>query len=248
MTLTSDQVAFFYEQGYLPVGKILEEEEIETLRREYDREFEKAFQEGSFRNLALGDRVSLEGKRSAPRQMLQIMQMCERNILFRRLIYDPRILDRAEDLLGPNIMLFHDQALYKPAYSGGPVFWHQDNAYWQCSPPNLVTCWLTLDDAFKENGAMQVIPGSHLRPAQHQVSEETEALLETPVEASQAVVIELPAGGCMFHHCQLLHYTAPNTTPHPRRAFALHFMIPGTKQKGTPLPVGFPHPILRMRL
>ena len=56
--------------------------------------------------------------------MLQIMQCCERSTHFRQLLYDGRILDIAEDLLGPNIQLFHDQALYKPARDGGSVFWH----------------------------------------------------------------------------------------------------------------------------
>ena len=36
-----------------------------------------------------------------------------------------------------------------------------DNIYWKCEPANLVSCWITLDDAYLENGAMQVIPGSH---------------------------------------------------------------------------------------
>ena len=38
------------------------------------------------------------------------------------------------DLIGPTIQLFHDQALFKPAHTGGPIHWHQDNGYWQCEP------------------------------------------------------------------------------------------------------------------
>lgn len=145
-------------------------------------------------------------------------------------------------------MLFHDQALFKPALHGGPVLWHQDNAYWQCRPANLVSCWLTLDDAVKANGAMQVIPGSHLKPVWHGASTATNALIETPgVDESKAVVVELPAGGCMFHHCQTLHYTEPNTTERLRRAFVMHFMAPGTSnKKGEVMRSGFGHPLLRM--
>ena len=43
-----------------------------------------------------------------------------------------------------------------------------------------------------------------------------------------AVVIDLPVGGVMFHHCQTLHSTPPNRTERQRRAFAIHFMPPGT--------------------
>jgi ectoine hydroxylase-related dioxygenase (phytanoyl-CoA dioxygenase family) len=52
----------------------------------------------------------------------------------------------------------------------------------------------------------------------------------------------------MFHHCQTLHYTEPNTTAQQRRAFAIHFMPPGTTHSDQILHVGFTHPMLRMRI
>lgn len=251
MGLTQEQIDFFWANGYLPWGKALEDEEVEVLRPEYDAEFEKAWQTNSLRNLSVGGDVDLEGKRAASTHMLQIMQMCERNLHFRRLLYHERILDLAQDLIGPNLMLFHDQALFKPARTGGPVFWHQDNAYWQCRPATLVSCWITLDDADRENGAMRFIPGSHLRPLWHERSEGTGALLDVggQVDAEKVVVAELPAGGCLFHHCQTLHYTPPNTTDRQRRAFVIHFMQPGTRNKrGEIMRAGFSHPVLRMSI
>ena len=254
MVLTQDQLDHFHRRGYVKVGKILEDEEIEPLREQYDLEFEKARSDNNYRNLAIDDGGTVEDKKGAPRKMLQIMQMCERNIHFRRLLFDQRILDMAQDLIGPNIQLFHDQALFKPAGDGGAVFWHQDNAYWKCRPATLVSCWITLDDVDVHNGAMQVIPGSHLAPVSHQQSETTGALLDLKgVDESQADVIDLPAGGCMFHHCQTLHYSAPNETDRQRRAFAIHMMTPGTRRADCPgaegdLGVSFSRPLLRSRM
>jgi hypothetical protein len=63
--------------------------------------------------------------------MLQRTQMCEVSMEFRRLLYNPAILDAAEQLMGTNIQLFHDQALFKPALDaasasfGGNMQWHQ---------------------------------------------------------------------------------------------------------------------------
>ncbi|MEM7130957.1 MAG: phytanoyl-CoA dioxygenase family protein [Chloroflexota bacterium] len=252
-SLTEEQVNRFWTDGYLTIGKVLEDDEIELLRQEYDREFELARGgHGNFRNLAIDDTDDVNAKNEAETQMLQIMQVCERNIHFRKLLYDIRILDRVEDLIGPNIQLFHDQALFKPAHHGGPVHWHQDNAYWQCSPPNLVSCWMTLDDVDIHNGAMQFLPGTHFRAESHGQASETNALLDMgeQIDDSQAVAIELPAGGVTLHHCQTLHYTAPNSTERQRRAFAIHFMTPGTKSLRTfeYLDVSFARPILRMRV
>ena len=251
--LTAEQVNEFRTRGYLKLGRLLDDAAVELLRREYDREFELARSgASSFRNLAIDDTDDVAAKNEAEEQMLQIMQMCERNLHFRRLLYHAPILDCVEDLIGPNIQLFHDQALYKPAHHGGPVFWHQDNAYWQCVPATLVSCWLTLDDVNVDNGAMQVIPGSHLQALEHDRSASTGALLDNAerVDSSRAVEIELPAGGAMLHHCQTFHYTAPNKTARERRAFAIHFMTPGTKSRrtGESLPVSFPRPMLRMRV
>lgn len=251
MSLTQEQLDFFALNGYLSYGKLLEDDEIQALRCEYDLVFEQAQARGDYRNLAISDTDDLDKKRNADTQMLQIMQMCERNLHFRRLLYDSRILDCVQDLIGPNIMLFHDQALFKPAHTGGAVFWHQDNAYWRCTPANLVSCWITLDDVDRDNGAMQLIPGSHLKPAQHETSETTHALLTLRgIDESQAQVVSLPAGGCMFHHCQTLHYTAPNVTDRQRRAFVIHFMTPGTRHHGQTevMHVSFQRPMLRMAL
>jgi len=252
-TLGQEQVDSFWTNGYLSIGKILNDAEIELLRAEYDREFARALTgETSFRNLAINQTDDLETKNKAEQKMLQIMQMCERNIHFRQLTYNARILDIIEDLIGPNIQLFHDQALYKPAYHGGPVFWHQDNAYWRCTPANLVSCWLTLDDVDVDNGAMQFLPGTHFQAVEHGQAKTTNALLDMgdQVKDAQAVVVDLPAGGITIHHCQTLHCTAPNTTPRQRRAFAIHFMVPGTRslRTGDYLGVGFGRPMLRMRV
>jgi phytanoyl-CoA hydroxylase len=249
-SMTQDQIAYFREHGYVRIGKLLDDELIEQLRHEYDRLFAAARVDGRYRNLAMDDTDDIDAKANADGQMLQIMQMGERSILFHQLLYDQRILDIVEDLIGPNIQLFHDQALYKPAHNGEPVFWHQDNAYWQCLPAQLVSCWLTLDDVDVENGAMHVMPGSHLRATEHQRSAETGALLDMgdQVDESKAAVIDLPAGGVMVHHCQTWHYTPPNRTERQRRAFVMHFMPPGTRRNtGEFLGVSFARPLLRAR-
>ena len=254
--LTQEQVNSFWKNGFLRFGKILDPELLETMRREYDREFELVSTGRSdrtmFRNLSGASTDDLETINTSETKMLQIMQMCERNIHFRKLLYHEGILDVIEDLMGPNIQLFHDQALYKPARHGGPVHWHQDNAYWRCSPATLISCWLTLDDVDENNGAMQLIPGTHTSLLDHAKARQGDLLLDIgdQIETSKAVVVDLPAGGAMFHHCQTFHYTAPNTTDRQRRAFAIHFMQPGTRslrQKGY-LGVSFGNPMLRMGL
>src|SRR4051812_30216093 len=84
MVLTTEQREQFARDGFLPYGRILRAEEIEPLRAEYDRVFAEAPSGGGLRNLSSDEEHP---------QMLQLMQLCERSLLFRRLLYDARILD-----------------------------------------------------------------------------------------------------------------------------------------------------------
>lgn len=256
--LTKDQVNQFWLDGFLVIGKIFSENEIKYLREAYDREFHPAHSDQitikpdrpSFRNLS-SNSDDLEKKNNAGSQMLQIMNMCERSLEYRELLYDVRLLDIVEDLIGPNIQLFHDQALFKPAHLGGPIHWHQDNSYWKCTPPNLVSCWITLDQVDIHNGAMQFMPGSHRQSMGHnQASEGSLLEASNPIDESKSIVVTLPAGGMTLHHCQTLHRTAPNTTDRKRRAHAIHYMIPGTRKLDdqSNLEVSFSRPMLRMRI
>lgn len=45
--------------------------------------------------------------------------------------------------------------------------------------------------------------------------------------AERAVACPMKAGGATFHAMRTLHYSAPNTTDSPRRAFILKFANPG---------------------
>jgi ectoine hydroxylase-related dioxygenase (phytanoyl-CoA dioxygenase family) len=245
---TQDQLDAFARDGYLRWGPLLAPAEVEALRAEYDRVFAEAEAAGTCRNLSADTRV--EPERRNRQQMLQIIQMCERSLPFRRLLYDQRILAVVRAIIGPAVMLFHDQALYKRARTGGAVTWHQDNGYWRCAPANLLSCWIALDDATVDNGAMQVAPGSHLAPQRHGTASESDQLLEVATPAPEAIAaVELPAGGCMFHHCQTLHYTAPNLTDRARRAFIIHVMPPGTRDRdGQVMRASWAHPVLSLEM
>ncbi len=232
MKFTQTQIDDFHRQGFLACPRLLDAAELPALRTAYD---------AAFTRLASQE---LAGK---GQRMRQIMNLGEHSPPFERLRQDARIIEILTALIGPNLQLWHDQALWKPARDGGPVFWHQDNSYWNLQPATAVSCWLTLDDADADNGAMQVIPGSHLHALTHGKTSESAALVDASahVDPAAAVTVPLPAGGCLFHHCQTLHYTAPNVSDRQRRAFIVHAMAPGTRGRdGQPIPVDDHHPLL----
>ena len=237
MKLTDQHIETFRREGYLNIPhRLIEDAHLQVLREHYDALFAQkrgTIGEG-LRNLAVIGESESQEDADRSQEMLQIMEMWRYDAAYRELLYHAPLLGIVESLIGPEIQLFHDQALYKPAYHGGAVPWHQDNGYWRCQPPELVSIWMALDDADEENGCMNVIPGSHLESAIGHERAQSEkgnlpALLEADVDERRAVAVPVKAGFGMVHHCLMLHHTRPNTSPRDRRAMVIHYMPTGTR-------------------
>jgi phytanoyl-CoA hydroxylase len=222
----------FRREGYLKVGPLLSPEDLAAARAAYDRIFNATEKPSSYRNL--GQR---EGEEVSPGAVLQIIDMYALDEAFNRILHNEAILDWVETILGtPNIRLYHDQALYKPALNGDVVPWHQDNGYWKLEPAAAASLWIALDDVDEENGCMWVVPESHLAgQAGHQRAGQYVAQLKADADESLAVSVPLPAGGGMFHHCLMLHMTRPNHTARQRRAWVMHFIPADTRLNGAVL-------------
>ncbi len=137
-------------------------------------------------------------------------------------------LHRALDqILGQGRVLFQDMALIKPPKIGGAKRWHQDAAYFRVSDPNLIVgTWIALDRATRENGCMEVIPGSHLDgPAVHRPEVDINECSIRPdqLRVNDRVAIELEPGDALVFSSLLHHFTAPNRSTQRRRAIQFHY-------------------------
>ena len=101
--LSPDQLHAFWRNGYVVVDDILDSTTLNQLRDCYEAVCQEARTSGDFRNFA--EQVS---NGDEEREVMVINQVCERDLFFNALLYDPRILDVVEDLMGPHIQLFHD--------------------------------------------------------------------------------------------------------------------------------------------
>ena len=150
-----------------------------------------------------------------------------------RLVGDDRLLDIAEQFVGPNIALFASHYIAKPPYEGQPVLWHQDGSYWPLEPMAVVTLWLALDESTPANGCMRVIPGTHTMNLQaverrNDVANVLSSGMDTAlVDEAQAVDVVLEAGDVSIHHPNIIHGSEPNTSSTWRRGLTIRY-IPTT--------------------
>ena len=162
-----------------------------------------------------------------------------------RLVADDRLLDIAEQFIGPNIALFASHYLSKPAGAGLPVLWHQDGSYWPLEPMEVVTLWLAVDDSTPENGCMRVIPNSHhLALQQLQERKDVESVLNSEidpalVDESKAVDVILKAGDVSVHHPNIIHGSKANTSTKRRCGLTIRYIPTSTRITKTPWPCDF---------
>lgn len=148
---------------------------------------------------------------------------------------NPAILDLVEGILGPDFYLWASNFFIKEPKTTATVGWHQDAYYWPMAPHHSVTVWLAFTDVDEENGAMKIVPGSHLAGLlQHQRSASTDSVLTLELQAGSfradtAVSMYLRAGQVSLHDDRAVHGSPPN--PSGRRRAGLTIRYSGTDVK-----------------
>ena len=156
------------------------------------------------------------------------------NLLFKwadDLIRNEAILDVVEDLLGPNILCWNSNLFLKEAGDSKYVAWHQDSPYQGMSESEGVAAWVALAPSTVENGALQVIPGSHLHgDVLHRETDNRDNMLmrhqEIAVDMDQekAVHLVLKPGEMSLHHTRIIHSSAPNKSNDRRLGLAIRYI------------------------
>ena len=77
------------------------------------------------------------------------------------LVREPAILNAVEDLIGPDILVFHTTMWWKTKGSPSRVPWHQDGTYFGLAPHEHVTAWVALSPSNTQTGCVRILPGSH---------------------------------------------------------------------------------------
>ena len=243
--LTEDQVKSFKENGFLSGVKMLDESQIERLRKELTQLSDTN---------SPGHELFYEfhSNESADPQTILFHALGAWRITggFHDVLWNPRFLVAASQLLDNKpVRFWHDQLFYKPAKKGGVVAWHQDYSYWTRTKPIAhLTCWCALDDATEENGCLQYIKGSHrwgllpkpvlagdLHGIRDLLDDEQKNQFDHPV------LTPVKAGEAIFHHSLTLHGSGENKSNKPRRAFVINVFADGVRSDSDePLLEGVP--------
>jgi len=153
------------------------------------------------------------------------------------LVHHPRIVDAAEDVLGPDLLCWTTNFFIKEANSPGFVSWHQDAFYWGLSKDEVMTAWVALSPANLESGCMKFLPGSQTQEhLPHVDTFHEDNLLSrgqeitVKVDCDRTVDCVLQPGEMSIHHVKLVHGSEPNRSNDRRIGLAIRYIPTDVKQ------------------
>ena len=216
--LTSEQAAAFDRHGFVVVPDVLDAATLAAVTAEIDTI--EAAVEAELRRR--------DGQRFAIAEAGAITfapHLVARSERLRTLSAHPFFVGVCADLVGPDVNLYWDQAVYKKPEKPRRFPWHQDNGYAFVEPQQYLTCWVALTDATEDNGCPWVVPGLHRKGTlAHEYSDIGFVCLRDPEDAVAAAA---PRGSIVVFSSLTPHSTGPNRTDRVRKAYIVQYAPSG---------------------
>jgi ectoine hydroxylase len=169
-------------------------------------------------------------------EVRSIFEVHELSGLIGELVRDPRVLDRARQILGSEVYIHQSRVNYMPGFRGTGFYWHSDFETWHAEDgmpkPRAVSCSIALTDNYPFNGGLMVVPGSHRTfiqcagetPEDNYKSSLKEQEVGVPSEddvtrmASEHGIDQFTgqAGSALWFDSNILHGSGNNISPYPR--------------------------------
>ena len=168
--LTASQWDRYHAEGYLHLGRLLEEEDLDALRRRIDDimlgraaiDYARLLMQldsttGRYEDAG----VQTRGHKGATLAYRKVQDL-ECDDLFLAYMRRPIFREICAAVYGPEVpaACFRAMFMNKPARQGTSLPWHQDR-WTDLDRDPQITVWTALDPATIANGCVQVIPGSH---------------------------------------------------------------------------------------
>lgn len=214
--LTEDQIRQFHTEGYLFLPETFSVEEVACLRADaeaiYAQERPEVWRERSgVPRTAFAAHLYNEG--------------------FGLLAHHPAMIEPIEQIFGEQVYMHQFKVNAKASFTGDVWQWHQDYGTWArddgMPEPRAMNIAVFLDEVMPINGPLMLVPRSHtagVLKAEHDVTttsyplwtldEETVTRL---VEQGGIVAPTGKPGGLLMFHGNLVHGSAGNITPYPRK-------------------------------
>ena len=212
----SDITEHFEEHGYYHAKGVFKPDEIAALQRDFDGIVQQLTDSGEGIDATWDggetDKIARKGD-----VILHTHNVQKYSRTWLNAFLNPRFLDVAEVILGPDIILHHSKLFQKPSENGSPFPMHQDWPYFPTIKDTMIAGIIHVSDADDEMGCLRVYPGSHrLGRVEGADGRRQNDVLDTyPI--AEATPVECKAGDVVFFHYFTLHGSMPNRSATTRK-------------------------------
>lgn len=210
MTRLDEMKAAYDQDGVIRVRKLFDADRMTEIKAALDRYIQEIAP-----TLATSD-VTFEADGQHVRNL---WRMEKHDAFFAALAKEASLLEQVGVLLNGEPVLLGVETFSKPARVGSGVPPHQDNAYFCQTPADVLTVWIAVDAVTDANGPVFYARGSHklgMLPHKPSGVKGNSMGLASAFEKDNIFSGTLDPGDALIHHCQTIHYSAPNRTDHAR--------------------------------
>jgi ectoine hydroxylase len=224
--ITPADLAAYDRDGFLAIDELLTPREVARLGAELDR--------------LAGDPAVRSDERSViePKsdQLRSIFEVHKLSDVFASLVSDPRVLDRARQIVGSEVYVHQSRVNVKPGFGASGFYWHSDFETWHAEDglPRMraVSISIALTENYQTNGALMIMPGSHRTfvgcagetPDDHyrtslrhqEVGTPSPESLRSLADDHGITLFTGRAGSATMFDCNCMHGSGDNITPYPR--------------------------------
>lgn len=206
----------FARDGFYLAKGVFTPAEVAELEAEFDRIVSQLLASGEELN-ARWSGPEMERIGAAGTVVLHTHNVQQYSAAWLKAFLNPRFLDVAEAILGPDIVLHHSKLFQKPPETGAPFPMHQDWEYFPSVMDTMIAGIVHVSEATDEMGCLRVYPGSHRvgRVGGSSGQSESEWLAKHPIEG--ATPLEAEPGDVALFHYFTLHGSLPNRSPKTRK-------------------------------
>ena len=232
--LTTGQIEFYKEHGYLRIPQMFTPEEMTEISDGLDRLVREWAQtnagwSGPWRRAYMDEATEKKSKLTAMHDLQFYAEPLMRAFTHRRLA------EAMSDLLGPNVELHHSTLHIKPPESGHPFPMHQDYPFYPHEDDRYVDVLVHCDDTRHANGEIRFLDGSHkLGPLEH-ITRTPEGpcsphLPTDRYKLEDTVAVPAQRGDIVCFNINTIHGSYINTTDKARRLIRVGFRDPQNHQ------------------
>lgn len=208
---------FFHENGFYHAKGVFTPDEVAVLEADFDKIVAQLMSSDEQINARWkGPEVEKLGAQDTVVYHTHNVQ--EYSAAWHQATMNPRFLDIAEAILGPNIILHHTKLFQKPAEKGAPFPMHQDWPYFPTEKDTMMAGVIHVSPATDQMGCLRVYPGSHkLGRLQGSWGQSASDLLLNQYPIERSTPVECEPGDVVFFHYFTVHGSLPNRSDRVRK-------------------------------